>query len=384
MRRARRIGRYQLTERIAFGGMAEIYRGFTFDLDGFRHLVAVKKLLPSYLEDREFVDMLTDEFKLVSYLRHPGIAKVYELTELDGSLIIAMEYVDGKDLRATIEQCQLRGKPLTLDDYSYIMARALDGLHQAHIARDSRGDLLNIVHRDFSPSNVVVAYDGMVKIIDFGIAKAASSRIQTEAGIIKGKIKYMSPEQALGRRLDWRSDIFSVGSVLYELTTGVSPFSAPTERDLIFTVREATPRPCQEINPEIPDQLAQIIQKAMARSRSARYQSSVDFRDDLIRFLESHNPNYRRRHLAQRMRFAWRDEIETELRSLEEYALEEVDPESLDYGTNLLADVMGDDAEFSQFVPSPGTLSGGEETTLGDDGDETEDGPKTTAPMRQR
>ncbi len=351
MRRTKRLGRYQLTERIAYGGMAEIFRAFTFDDDDFRRDVAIKKLLPHYVEDKNFIDMLTDEFKLVSHLRHPNIAEVYELTELEDTLLIAMEFVDGKDLRSAVEKARQRGDSLQFDDIAYILARALDGMHHAHIARDENGDPLRIVHRDFSPSNILVAYDGTVKICDFGIAKATHNRVQTKTGIIKGKVKYMSPEQAFGRKLDWRSDIFSAGSVLYELATGAAPFSAPNEIDLIFAVRDAEPKPAGQVNPHIPEELQRIIEKSMTRSRSGRYQTSMEFRDALLGFLRRYNPKYRRTKLARFLKRLWSEEIEKELRAMEEFVVDASPAEDL--GKNLIADSLGPDAAFSTFSPNP-------------------------------
>lgn len=353
MPKTQRLGRYNLMERIAYGGMAEIFRGFTHDREGHRRDVAIKKLLPTYVADKQFIVMITDEFKLVSHLKHPNIAEVFELTELDNNLLIAMEYVDGKDLRSVVERARRRGVALQFDDISYILARALDGLHHAHMARDAEGEPLQIVHRDFSPSNILVSYDGNVKICDFGIAKATHNRVETKTGIIKGKVKYMSPEQAFGRKLDWRSDIFSAGSVLYELCTGSPPFHAPNEIDLIFAVREAEPRACREVNPLIPEPLAAIIERSMSRSRSGRYQSCMEFRDALLDFLRSHNGKYRRTKLARFMKKIWADDIEKELRALEEYLIGEDVSDASNFGKNLIADALGPDAAFSNFSPSP-------------------------------
>jgi serine/threonine protein kinase len=352
LRRTRRLGRYHLTYRIAFGGMAELFRAITFEDDGHKRDVAIKRLLPHFREDRSFVDMLTDEFKLVSYLKHPNIAEVYELTEVDESLLISMEYVDGKDLRTTMERAKELGVKLPLDDIVYIVARSLEGLHHAHVCRDMTGEPLRIVHRDFSPSNVLLGYDGVVKLCDFGIAKATHNRIQTKTGIIKGKVKYMSPEQAFGRKLDWRSDVFSAGSVLYELATGEAPFAAPNEIDLIFTVREAAPLPANKLNPQIPAELVGILEKSMARSRSARYQSALEFRNALLTFLRGYNPAYRRNKLAQFMKRAFQDDIEKELRAMEDYVIDAA-PVQGDFGKNLIASALGPDAPFSRFSPSP-------------------------------
>ncbi len=351
MRRTKQLGRYQIMTRIAFGGMAEIYRGFTYE-DGFRKDIAIKKVLPYYLEEPQFLDMLMDEFKLVNHLRHPNIAEVYELAEIDHSLLITMEYVDGKDLRSIIDRLSSHQTLLDMDNAAYVVARALDGLHHAHNARDHRGELLAIVHRDFSPSNVLVSYDGRIKICDFGIAKARHSRIRTKTGVIKGKIRYMSPEQTYGRALDSRSDIFSAGSVLYELASGQPAFRADNEMDLIFAVREANPLACQDINPSIPDQLAHIIERAMARSRSGRYQTAMEFRNALLEFIRVMNPKYTRTKLAETQRKLWADEIESELRAMEEYAVDET-LSNANFGTNLIAEVLGPNAPYSSFNPSP-------------------------------
>ncbi|MGB0679524.1 MAG: serine/threonine protein kinase [Polyangiales bacterium] len=339
-------------KRIAYGGMAEIFRGFTYDEDGFRLDVAIKKLLPHFVEDEHFVGMLTDEFKLVSHLRHPNIAEVYELTEVHGSLLIAMEFVDGKDLRSTLERARERGLAFDLEHVLYIMARALDGLHHAHMARDFRGEPLQLVHRDFSPSNLLISYDGRVKICDFGIAKASHNRVQTKTGVIKGKVKYMSPEQAFGQRLDCRSDLFSAGSVLYEMCTGQPPFQANNDIDIIFAVRDAVPTPPRHLNPALPETLAQVITRSMARSRSDRFQSAAEFRDALLWQLRQLSPDYARSRLSSLMKSAWGEEIEQELRQLEDIVVDaSVDG---DLGRNLIADALGPDAAFSRFSPHAG------------------------------
>ncbi len=335
--------------------MAEIFRAFTFEADGFKRDVAIKRLLPHYVEDQQFITMLTDEFKLVSHLKHPNIAEVFELVEVEDNLLIAMEYVDGKDLRSTVEKAKKhQNVHLALDDIAYVLARALDGLHHAHVARDDADAPLRIVHRDFSPSNLLVAYDGTVKLCDFGIAKATHNRIQTKTGIIKGKVKYMSPEQAFGRKLDWRSDLFSAGSVLYELCTNTAPFMAANEIDLIFAVRDAAPTPSRDINPDIPEQLGRIIEKSMSRSRSARYQTALEFRDALLRFLRKYNPKYRRTKLSRFMKRVWNEEIERDLRAMEDFVLDSVaEPSQPNLGKNLIADALGPGAVYSRFSPEP-------------------------------
>ncbi len=334
--------------------MAEVFRGFTFSDEGFRTDVAIKKLLSHYVEDKNFVTMLTDEYRLVSRMEHANVAEVYELVSIEDTILIAMEFVDGKDLRTTVEKGRRAEDRLGYADVAYIMACALDGLHHAHEAVDERGEGLAVVHRDFSPSNVLIAYDGAVKMCDFGIAKARHNRIQTKTGIIKGKVKYMSPEQAFGHKLDRRSDVFSAGSVLYELCTGRQPFRAKTEIDLIFEVRDANPIPAHEVNPDLPPLLAEIINRSMARSRKARFQTSLEFRDALVRFLKSYAPDYRRTRLARYMKRVWATEIEEELRTLEEWAIDlEAVEQEIDLGQNLLAAELGPDAQYAKFSPRP-------------------------------
>lgn len=351
-RKTQRLGRYHLTDRIAFGGMAEIFRGFTFDADGFQRDVAIKRLLPQYADDQAFVTMLTDEFKLVSHLDHANIAEVYELARVDGTLLVAMEYVDGKDLRSSLKNAKQVGKKLDLFDAAYIMACALDGLHHAHQAADG-GETLGIVHRDFSPSNILIAYDGRVKLIDFGIAKARLMRVQTRTGVIKGKVKYMSPEQAFGRALDRRSDVFSAGSVLYQLCTGRAPFKARTEVDLIYAVRDACPVPIRQLKRSLPEDLARIVERAMEKERDDRYPTALAFRDDLLRYLHRECPHYRRTRLARFMKELWADEIEADLRALEDYVLDLPAEPASGYGQNLIAEAMGPQAAYNQFSPVP-------------------------------
>jgi serine/threonine-protein kinase len=351
LRKTRQVGRYHVTERIAFGGMAEIYRAFTYDADGFRRDVAIKQVLPNFVQDGQFIDMLRDEFRLVSCLRHPNIAEVYELARVDDTILIAMEFVDGKDLRTVVDRARASGIKLDADDVAYTMARALDGLHHAHVAVDPQGAPLKIVHRDFSPSNILVAYDGHVKICDFGIAKAEHNRVQTRTGIIKGKIKYMSPEQAFGKKLDGRSDVFSAGSVLYELLCGEAPFTAPNEVDLIFAVREAAPRPIRSVDPTVHPALAAIVERSMSRSRSARYQTALEFRDALLGWLRTFAPHYKRTKLARLMKRLFAREIEHELRAMEQYVVSEAPRGAL--GENLIADALGPDAAYATFSPSP-------------------------------
>lgn len=329
--------------------MAEIYRAKTFDSSGHAHLVAVKRVLAHLAEDDDFIQMLVDEAKIAGLLRHPNVARVYEFARAHGEYFIAMEHVDGKDLRAILERCRQNKRPVPPNHAAYVGAEMAAALHAAHSARDEKGQSLSIVHRDVSPSNIICSYIGEVKLCDFGIAKATLSKVQTRTGVIKGKVKYMSPEQALGRKLDHRSDIFSLGSVLYEMLTRVPPFTASNEMDLLIKVRDAKYRRISDIVPNVPRELEKITEKCLARSRANRFQSANEVHDALRSFLQAEMPNYSRSHLGRYVRKHFAAEIERELRMLEEYVVT-AEP-SDDVGENLISHVLGPDAEFSRFSP---------------------------------
>ncbi|CAN5706628.1 hypothetical protein BH11MYX3_BH11MYX3_33520 [soil metagenome] len=355
VRRAQQLGRYHLLDRIAFGGMAEIYRAKTFDAHGTPHLVAVKRVLAHLAEDDDFIQMLVDEAKIASVLRHGNIARVYEFARAHGEYFIAMEHVDGKDMRTVLERCRTKKKPIPPEHAAYIGAEVGSALHAAHSAVDSRNRPLRIIHRDVSPSNIICSYAGEVKLCDFGIAKATLSRVHTKTGVIKGKVKYMSPEQALGRKLDHRSDVFSLGSCLYEMLTRIPPFTATNEMDLLIKVRDAKYRPVSELTPGIPNELEQITDRCLTRSRANRYQTAAEVEGDLRTFLRKFMPNYSRSHLGRFIRKMFATEIERELRMLEEYVM--TDDVSDDVGESLM--VRDEDFEPPEvpFQPKPTSVS---------------------------
>ena len=234
---------------------------------------------------------------------------------------------------------------------AYVGGELSSALAAAHSATDSRGRPMRIVHRDVSPSNVISSYTGEVKLCDFGIAKATLSRVHTKTGVIKGKVKYMSPEQALGRKLDHRSDVFSLGSCLYEMLTRMPPFTASNEMDLLIKVRDAKFRPISDVVPDVPREVEAIANRCLARSRAHRYQSADEVAVALKDFLSGYKPDYSRSHLGRYVRKMFATEIEKELRMLEEYVVSnEVDE---DLGENLIGDVLGPGAEFTNFSPKP-------------------------------
>ncbi len=364
--KALQLGRYHLLDRIAFGGMAEIYRAKTFDEQGRVHMVAVKRILSHLARDEEFIKMLVDEARIASLMRHENIAKTYEFCHAQGEYFIAMEYVDGKDGRTLLDRCRAQRRWIPPELCAFVMMHALRALQQAHTQTDRDGRPLHLIHRDVSPSNVICSYSGEVKLCDFGIAKATLSQVQTRSGVIKGKVKYMSPEQAMGRQLDPRSDIFSAGSVLYEFLTKVPPFLAPNEMELLVLVRETRYTPVRERNPMVPPALEIIVDTAMSRDRRSRYQTAAEFADALQQYLNIHAPKLTRSHLGQFIRQLFADDIEKELRALEEYVVEDHGVE--DMGVNLIAEDLGPGADYARFSANP--------TAHGEPADDTPQDPR--------
>ena len=225
MRQPIKFGKYLLLERIAVGGMAEVFVAKAFGVEGFERLLAIKKILPTMGEDGEFISMFVDEARIAVQLSHANIVQVLELGKHDDNLYIAMEYISGRDLRQVIERFRKRAQPMPIPQVCLMVAEVCEALDYAHRKRDARGQPLGIVHRDVSPQNVIVSFEGETKLIDFGIAKAESRLQKTQAGILKGKFSYMSPEQVRGQAVDGRSDIFAAGILLWELICGEKLFS---------------------------------------------------------------------------------------------------------------------------------------------------------------
>lgn len=280
-------------DRIASGGMAEIYRALHTDESGDERIVALKLVLPHYNDEEDFIQMLRDEAEITRRLRHLHLAATLEFGAVDSEHYLAIEYIDGQDLRAIMRESRKRREYLPVEHVCYLMACALDGLHSAHIQTDERGRPLRVVHRDVSPSNIIVPYSGPVKVIDFGIAKSAFRRTRTRVGVVKGKVHYMSPEQSEGRTLDPRSDIFSAGAVLYEALTLRLPFHAPSESEVVDLLRSADPTPPSFIDGAIPAAVDEIVLRALSKQRKARFQTAQDFAAALRALLAEHYAGYR-------------------------------------------------------------------------------------------
>jgi serine/threonine protein kinase len=286
----RTFGPYTLLDRVAIGGMAEVYRAKRAGVEGFEKIVAVKRILPHLSDNKEFVDMFIDEAKMVAGLTHPSIVQIYDLGRIDQAYYIAMEYVHGRDLRTILRRVHERGMRLPLDLSLLIVGRVCAALDYAHKKRDEAGRAMNIVHRDVSPQNIMIAFEGDVKLTDFGIAKAATKARSTDTGTLRGKLLYMSPEQAWGKPMDRRSDLFSLGLVFYEMITDQKPFMAGSESNVLEMVRECRIAAPTTLNPRIPDRLERVVMKALARDPENRYQEAGEMSKDLDRTMVGRQP----------------------------------------------------------------------------------------------
>src|SRR6188508_3373837 len=225
--------------------MAEVFRAKAFGVEGFERLVAVKRILSNIAEDKEFIRMFIEEAKLAVQLNHANIAQIFDLGVVDGSYYIALEHVHGRDLRGIFDRCRQAGEAMPVSQACFMVMKVCEGLDYAHNKRDQAGREISLVHRDVSPQNVLVSFEGEVKLIDFGIAKAALAvEENTDVGVLKGKYAYMSPEQARGEDVDSRTDLFALGVVLYELLTGENPFFVPqSSYETLRRVRGCEVRP---------------------------------------------------------------------------------------------------------------------------------------------
>jgi len=337
------FGRYLLLERINVGGMAEIYLARSRGLQGFRRLLAIKKILPTMAEDEEFIAMFVDEARIAAELSHAGIVQIFELGRFSEDYYIAMEFVHGKDLRF-IQERQLRAaRPLDVNLTALIAVKILEALDYAHNKRDPTGRPLGIIHRDISPQNVIVSFDGEVKICDFGIAKAANRGQKTQAGVLKGKFGYMSPEQVRGLPLDGRSDLFTVGTLMYEMVTLERLFVGESDFSTLEKVRNADVVPPSTYNREVPEQLEDIILRSLSKEVEDRYQNAMEMSEALQTYLLGARM-IGSRELSAYLRETFRAEHTAELKRLEEYQ-EMPEPDEAELaGLPRLADAVDDGA----------------------------------------
>ncbi|WP_304988724.1 serine/threonine protein kinase [Corallococcus sp. CA049B] len=306
------FGRYELLRKLATGGMGAVYLARQKGPVGFQKLLVVKRLLPHLSEDDEFLQMFLDEARIAALLNHPNIAQIYEMGDVDGQYYIAMEYVHGEPLGSLVPRASAHPGGFPLGLRCRIIAEAAAGLDAAHNARSPSGRKLSLIHRDVSPQNVLVGFNGGVKLIDFGVAKAQGKLSQTVVGTIKGKHAYMSPEQARGEPLDARSDVFGLGTVFYELLTGGRLFKRETEMATLKAVVGHKIVPPSEAVPGIPKSLDPIVFKALARKRDDRFSTAGELQLALEEFLQQEKLSGTSAHLAAFMRDVYADELEEE------------------------------------------------------------------------
>jgi serine/threonine protein kinase len=358
-----RFGKYTLLDRIAVGGMAEIFLARQAGLEGFEKTIVIKRIRPHLSSVGSFVRMFLNEAKLAAQLNHPNIVQIYDLGRITESYFIAMEYIFGRDMRRVIPKADALGIPFPMVYALKIASSVCEGLYYAHQKTDLYGNPLNIVHRDVTPENIFVSFDGTVKILDFGIAKAANQVDQTKNGEIKGKLSYMSPEQCLGRPLDHRSDIFSLGVVLYEWITGFKLFTGDSEVAILKSITDGKIYAPSYFKSDIPEEVEAILMRALEKDRDKRYQSAWEMQYDIDQFLTRYEFTPSNIHLSNFLKQLFADELEQEKARL------------LDRGSSLDAA----DTELAPVTPEPlasvsslkdphktvqGTVSGGRELSF--------------------
>lgn len=279
-----KIGRYHVIGRIASGGMAELFLAKVLGPGGFERPVVIKRVLPHLVNEREFRDMFLDEARIVAAIHHRNVVQVHELGREDDELYLVMEYLAGESVRSLSKRAATRQMPLDLSLCAHIIAEACAGLHAAHEFTGPGGKPLHVVHRDVCPNNLFVSYDGTVKVVDFGIAQAVDRYTLTEAGQVKGKAAYMSPEQCLRRPVDRRTDVFALGVVLYELSTGHRLFGGALESRILSCLQGEEVQPPSSVVPGYPPELERICMRALRFDLDERYASAEEMRVELVRF----------------------------------------------------------------------------------------------------
>jgi serine/threonine protein kinase len=323
------FGKYLLLDRINVGGMAEVFLAKPLQDPGAPHL-AIKRILPTMVEDSEFLTMFLDEARISVQLNHPNIVQIHELGRHEDSIYIAMDHVSGKDLRQLLDRHRADGHAMAIPQAVFVAAQVCEGLEYAHRKKDAKGADLHIVHRDITPQNILLSYRGEVKIIDFGIAKAANRIQHTQAGILKGKFGYMSPEQVRGMEIDHRSDLFAVGVTLFEMLTGERLFAADSDFSTLERVRTAQVPSPRELNVAIPKELERILLKALAREPADRHPSCGELGKELSEFMRRSGFSYSSDQLGQVLRESFAEDLAREEQRLGQLAgieLEDGDPD---------------------------------------------------------
>lgn len=289
-----KFGKYILLEKLAAGGMAEVYLAKSAGANGVNKFVAIKRILPQFSNNQEFIEMFQEEAKVSVNLNHSNVVSIYDFGIEKGQFFIVMEFVEGRNLRQIINELKKFNRSIKIEEAVYIVKEAAAGLDHAHRCVDQHtGRPLNITHRDMSPQNIMISFEGEAKVIDFGIAKKSEENgEETKAGTLKGKFAYMSPEQAEAEEVDPRTDVFALGIILWELLANDRLFTGSNENAILRKVRECQTPPIRKINPLVPVELERIVTKALAKDKNVRYQTAATLQKDLNRFLNTQYPDF--------------------------------------------------------------------------------------------
>lgn len=359
--RPHNFGRYTILDPIAVGGMAEIYRARLTNTGGDSpdRILIIKKVISALSGNQDFVEMFEGEIKITVGLSHPNIVQIFDYGRVDGVSFLAMEYVEGKNLRQFLKRLISMKSMFSIDMSCYIVSQVCNALAYAHAFKDRMsGEHLGIVHRDVSPQNVMISYDGAVKLFDFGIAKAKSASEATQAGVIKGKPSYLSPEQIAGEVLDGRSDVFSLGIVLWEMLTAKRLFVADNDMAILRMIQSAKIEPPSTYNPAIPQALDAIVLRSLARDRDKRYRTAEEMQRDLHRFLYSYNPGFNPADLSYYATELFKKEIQEDRERLRAALKITPDPQGPQATGRTAESGTGSAANSAPSKPSKSTAEG--------------------------
>ena len=344
------LGRYQIIKHLASGGMAEVLLARATGIEGFERYVVVKRIHRERANNEQVVKMFLDEARLAASLHHNNIVQVHDIGQDNGEYFFAMEYVHGEDLRRLLTHLSAKKQQLPIEHVLTIIMSTAAALHYAHEVKSASGKPLGLVHRDVSPANVIVGFDGNVKVVDFGIAKATVRSTETQSGVLKGKISYMAPEQCLGEPVDRRSDVFALGIVLFELYTVRRLFKGSSEYLTMTSIVQGNiPKP-STYRPEIPPELEAIMLKALARDPAQRYQTAEELRLALKNYATAHNIQWSPEALADYMKEQFGERPEPWLVEDDEVVIEIVDVD-FDGSASGAAPVLD-----RHLTPPPGSL----------------------------
>ncbi len=351
----KKFGKYYLLDLMAQGGMAEIYRARLASPEGAGRILVIKRIQNSYGENQDFLQMFQSEIRVTMGFNHPNIVQLYDFGEENQQPYIAMEWVDGRNLRQLINRCGEKKVPFPVELAAYIAEQSAAGLQYAHAYRDKiSGDHLNIVHRDISPQNILISFEGNVKVIDFGIAKATTNSESTRAGVIKGKPSYLSPEQISGEVLDGRSDLFALGAVLWESLTGKKLFGAESDLAVLKLIESASThvKPPSLHNPAVPKELDDIVLRSLAKQREKRYANCDDFARALHKFIYSNYNDFNPGDLAHFTKELFKKEVVEDRKKIQKLNSEiEVLLQLEPQGTDSSSDSSESEEKRSQPTP---------------------------------